>query len=196
MASELTVQTLRGPTSGANANKILIPSGHTLDAREGFIPPAGGILQVLSATSSDRFTTTSTSYVAITGLSVTITPSSTSSKVFVSFNLNAGIAGAAGAIRIYRGETPIAIGNAIAEPDNNRMSVNVYNGGDDTNSTPNFSMSILDTPSTTSATTYTLRAGCVQGSGTLVINDQTSQVRNVSYSAVTASTITVMEIAG
>jgi len=32
MASELTVQTLRGPTSGANADTVLIPSGQTLHA--------------------------------------------------------------------------------------------------------------------------------------------------------------------
>jgi hypothetical protein len=157
---------------------------------------SGGVLQVVSATKTDVFTTTSTSYVVITGLSVTITPSATSNKVLVSFALNAGIAGASGAIRIYRDETPLAIGNAISEPANNRMTVNVYNGGDDSNSTPNHSMSVLDSPNTTSATTYTLRAGCVQGSGTIVVNDQTSQVRNQPYSAVTASTITVMEIAG
>jgi hypothetical protein len=31
MASELIVQTLKGPTSGANANKVIIPSGQTLE---------------------------------------------------------------------------------------------------------------------------------------------------------------------
>jgi len=158
--------------------------------------PAGSVLQVVSATKTDKFTTTSTTYTPITGMTVTVTPSSVSNKVLVSFNLNVGIANAAGGIRIYRNDTAIAIGDPISEPDNNRMTVNAYNGGDDTNSTPNRSMSILDAPNTTSATTYTLRAGCVQGSSTLVINDQTSQVRNVSYSAVTASTITAMEIAG
>jgi transcriptional/translational regulatory protein YebC/TACO1 len=154
------------------------------------------VTQVVSATKTDKFTTTSSSYVTITGLSVAITPSSTSSKVLVSFNLNGGNIGASGAIRIYRGETAIAIGDPIQEPANNRMTANVYNGGDDANSTPNFSMSILDTPNTTSSTTYTLRAACVQSAGTIVINDQTSQIRNVNYSAVTVSTITVMEISG
>lgn len=157
---------------------------------------SGGVLQVVSATKTDTFTTTSTGYTTITGMTVTITPTSTSNKVLVFFNLNAGIAGAAGAIRIYRNETAIAIGDAISEPADNRMTVNVYNGGDDSNSTPNRGMSILDTPNTTSATTYTVRAACVQGAGTIVVNDQTSQVRNQTYSATTASTITAMEIAG
>jgi hypothetical protein len=37
MASELIVQTLKGPTTGANANKVIIPSGQTLDASAGSI---------------------------------------------------------------------------------------------------------------------------------------------------------------
>jgi len=35
MASELYVETLKGLTSGANANKVIIPSGQTLDASAG-----------------------------------------------------------------------------------------------------------------------------------------------------------------
>ena len=46
MASELTVQTLRGPTSGANADTVLIPSGQTLDASAAtIVPSAGQIVQ-------------------------------------------------------------------------------------------------------------------------------------------------------
>ena len=44
----LTVQTLQAPTSGANANKVLIPSGHTLDASNGLTTPAGHVIQFLS----------------------------------------------------------------------------------------------------------------------------------------------------
>ena len=47
MASELTVQTLRGPTSGTNANKVLIPSGQTLHA-------PGHVIQVVSTTINDQ----------------------------------------------------------------------------------------------------------------------------------------------
>ena len=39
--STLHVENLKGPTSGANANKIIVPSGQTLY-------PAGHIIQVLS----------------------------------------------------------------------------------------------------------------------------------------------------
>jgi hypothetical protein len=42
MAGILTVQTIQGPTSGANANKVIIPAGQTLDASAGGVTlPAG-----------------------------------------------------------------------------------------------------------------------------------------------------------
>lgn len=47
MASELIVQTIQGPSSGANANKVIIPSGHT------FIGSAG---QVVKTTKLDKNT--------------------------------------------------------------------------------------------------------------------------------------------
>ena len=50
MASELTVQTLKGPTSGANANKIIVPSGHTLAA-------AGHVVQVVSQEFTNQIST-------------------------------------------------------------------------------------------------------------------------------------------
>jgi len=48
MASELIVQTLKGPTSGSNANKVIIPSGQTLDASAGgMTTPTGHAIQVV-----------------------------------------------------------------------------------------------------------------------------------------------------
>ena len=46
MVGTLTVQNLQGPTSGANANKVIIPSGQTIDASAGlFTPSASQIVQ-------------------------------------------------------------------------------------------------------------------------------------------------------
>ena len=67
MASELIVQTLKGPTSGANANKILIPSGQTLNA-------AGHVVAVYNAVSDTTQTISSASLTNISGLSITMTP--------------------------------------------------------------------------------------------------------------------------
>jgi len=43
MAGTLTVQNLQGPSSGANANKIIVPSGQTLDASAGTLVPSAGV---------------------------------------------------------------------------------------------------------------------------------------------------------
>jgi len=168
-------------------------SALTIDS-SGNVNIPGHVLQVESATKTDVFTTTSTSNTPITGLSVTLTPASTSSKVLVTFNINAGCSNNASAVRIFKNGSVItgAIGDNITT---NEWTVNVYNGGDDSNSTPNWSMSFLDSPSTTSATTYALYVAQVQGGGTFVLNDQTSQVRGTPFSGTSASTITAMEIA-
>lgn len=42
MASEIIVNTIKAPTTGANANKVIIPSGVTLDASAGTLKPSAG----------------------------------------------------------------------------------------------------------------------------------------------------------
>ena len=64
MASELIVQTIQGPSSGANANKVLIPSGHTLHA-------AGHVVQVQTTASPLFAILTSTTYADLLTLSFT-----------------------------------------------------------------------------------------------------------------------------
>ena len=87
MASELTVQTIKGPTSGSNANKIIVPSGHTLDASGGtLVPSAGQVVQVKKTygNPSGEIATTSTSLVA-SGIQVVITPKFSDSLLFIDF---------------------------------------------------------------------------------------------------------------
>jgi hypothetical protein len=81
MASELIVQTLKGPTSGANANKVIIPSGQTLDMSAGTLTPSSGQIinqefHILSGTTNN---TTST---FADFASVSYTPVLTSSKIY------------------------------------------------------------------------------------------------------------------
>ena len=78
MASELTVQTLRGPTSGANANTVLVPSGQTLHA-------PGHVIQMQTGTQSGTSSSIGNSQLSYinTGLQVSITPKFASSKILV-----------------------------------------------------------------------------------------------------------------
>lgn len=155
----------------------------------------GSILQVVSTTKTNIFTSTSISYVEITGLTAVITPSSTSNKILVRVDLNGAIAGAAGGVIMRRNGSDMVVGDTVSGIDNN-ATFNIYNGNDDGTSQQMWSMSHLDSPASTSAVTYSVAVACVEERGTIIINDQTSQARNALYAINAVSNITVMEISG
>jgi hypothetical protein len=173
-------------TAGGSA--VAVPStAGTFDRLE----RAGNVLQVVSTTKTDTFTTTSTSYVDVTGLSVSITPTSSTSKIFVSVMTNVGNNSSAynGMIQLLRGSTPIAIGDSAGS----RAQASAQGRLPDSNGAVNFGVQHLDSPSTTSATTYKIQIK-TQG-GTAAVN-RTNADTDSSVIARTVSTITVMEIAG
>ena len=150
---------------------------------------AGNILQVVSVTKDTSFTTTSGSFVDITGLSVAITPSATSSKILVLMNVASSNTTSTGSAftQLVRGTTAISIGASgeTGEPCTGYTSQAGYDMGQ-------VAVQYLDSPSTTSATTYKLQLRS-NGSQTAAINrtgEYQSQQGNV------ASGITLMEIAG
>ena len=63
-----------------------LPDG-TVDADTLASGVGGKVLQVLSTTKDDTWDTTSSSWVDVTGMSVDITPSATSSKILVTLNM-------------------------------------------------------------------------------------------------------------
>ena len=85
--------------SGGNGVSIVAPDSNPASDRTLKLPSdgdgtilttnssVGKILQVVSTVKTDVFTTSSQSLVDITGLSVTITPSATSSKILVLYNV-------------------------------------------------------------------------------------------------------------
>jgi hypothetical protein len=107
MASELTVQTLRGPTSGANADTVLIPSGQTLHA-------PGHIIQTVSNSvdHSIQFSnlTTSNTVSATNLLSCAITPKLDNSQIMITTYVQWSVEGAGGddwGMVLQRGNTTI-----------------------------------------------------------------------------------------
>lgn len=140
------------------------------------------VLQVVSTTKTDSFSTTSTSYVDITGLSVTITPSSTSSQILVLTGV-AMSADASGrmSVQLKRGTTDIAISTGFAGSNQTSASFNtIY-------ISQYVSIAHLDSPATTSATTYKFQAKVAAGTG--YINAQSGATTHGNV-----STLTVMEI--
>jgi hypothetical protein len=143
----------------------------------------------VSTTKTDTFSTGSSSFVDITGLSVSITPISSSNKIFVIVSVTGqGQAGASIAtFRLVRDSTVIdagaaagvrSLGFAAAIPVDDNTSI--------TQGT-NF----LDSPSSTSSVTYKVQ---VRSNGTAYVNRTTADGNDVNILR-TASTITVMEIA-
>ena len=157
----------------------------------------GKILQVVSTTKTDSFTTTSTSYTDITGLSASITPSSTSSKVYAIVQVNSAASTRYASFRLVRGSTNIAVGTDIT---GSQEAATFTAGSNTSNSYDNLvvrnqSMGILDTPSTTSATTYKLQGRINYGTGDFYINRQPYTDTTSTYVVRTASTITLYEVA-
>ena len=142
------------------------------------------VLQVLQTVKTDVFNTTTNGFVDITGLTVSITPQSTSSKVMVEVHIGTQDAAAASGImyKLRRGSTDIGLGT---DPSNQNpctfaATINADRG-------EGISMKLLDDPQTTSAITYGVQ---MHGFG----NNVDINKRSNLYS--TISTITVMEIGG
>ena len=153
----------------------------------------GGIVQVKHTTKSDTFTlAATTSFSDITGLSVDITPTSTSSKIFIMVCVQYSSGGSGGSrvqFRLRRDSTDIALGDTAGD----RLRVSGGSeasggGGNMKSATINF----LDSPSTTSAVTYKVRAVAPDGNG-FQLNKTVNDADASSYHK-TASHITVMEV--
>ena len=144
----------------------------------------GKVLQVVSATKTDTTTTTSTSFTTISGLSVDITPASSSNKVLVFWNLNVNGNNDGSCMAIIRASTLIAIGDASGSTI--QCTANTYTtlGGQ----IKNVAGQHLDSPSTTSQTTYAIQWRS-EGS-----TDYLNRAESEGTSDRCVSSITVMEI--
>ena len=152
--------------------------------------PAGGILQVVSTTKTDTFSTTSTTFTDVTGLSITVTPSFTNSKilVFASVNVNAQSTDIIG-VRLLRDATAIALGDAAGSRSRAFAAPRMSNDHFQDVSMVSF----LDSPSTTSATTYKIQ---LKGGGSAIYVNRAHVDTDNSFLTRTVSTITIMEVAG
>jgi hypothetical protein len=159
MASELIVQTLKGPTSGANANKVIIPSGQTLDASVGgFTPASGQIIQVVrSQDTGATIQTTSTSH-SDTGWSVDITPTSTSSIIEINATIHAYECGSSGGANYMGAHVEIWDGDNSTNYTNSNRVVWFRNDDGANKECGNIiPLHVCHSPSTTSTKNYKVR---------------------------------------
>jgi hypothetical protein len=154
--SILKVDTINEKTSG---NGVAIP---------------GHIIQMVNTSWSTQTAITSQSATAITGASLAITPKFSTSKILVMVNLSLRIKDpdtsyANCGLEILRGSTQL---QTIAGDNSGPFEIGIYDvggGGGELNS--RYANNIVDSPSTTSATTYSVKGKIYSTTGpTLTIN--------------------------
>ena len=124
----------------------------------------GKILQVVSSTKTDTFTTTSTS--PVVAFSATITPSATSSKILLSGHFCQAHSGDANTPHLYRDSTEICLADAYGSSRQRGFIGSVkYEIG----RTRQVSFSFVDSPSSTSAIVYSVKMACASGSQTIYV---------------------------
>jgi hypothetical protein len=159
-------------------------------------PAAGGggkVLQVVSTAKTDSFSTATASFTDVTGLSVSLTPSSASSNVLIMVTLSASGRDGQGdsAMRLVRGSTNIAIGTTAGSRTSVSQDIirtNVY-------AAKSINLVFLDSPATTSSTTYKVQvAGLAPASGWTTYVNRSYDDTDASNISRSVSTITVLEI--
>jgi len=149
---------------------------------------SGRVLQVVSATTTATTTNTTTTPADVTGLTATITPSSSSSKVLVMVSTQCEVSRsaieAAGFLLLLRGSTTIfsQSANSFGLEAGLSTGSRIYLDGW-------YAPSIVDSPATTSATTYKVQLVCFAtgSSGRIMVNNNSNNTQT--------SSIILMEIA-
>jgi hypothetical protein len=171
--------------SELRTNRIIPRDGLTSGTGVG-----GGIIQIKQTIKKDTFTTANntSNYIDITGLSVAITPTRSDSKILVKAVIYNSNANAVNFFRLLRGSTFIEqpSGTSSSGAGYNAHAFAYYNADNWQDSTV---IEILDSPATTSATTYKIQMAVTSNTGTINKFYNTSNYYGIS-------TITAMEVSG
>jgi hypothetical protein len=147
--------------------------------------PAGSVIQTLSTTKvDDHFQSATTSFVDVTGVTLTITPKYNTSKILVTVSgaFSHNTSSRMSLFNIVRDSTNIGQPTSAKAQSSTRT---MYHNG--TDQLHQLHIEFLDSPATTSTTTYKLQMR-TNDSGTLFIGDR------VSEDARQGTTMTLMEI--
>ena len=154
-----------------------------------------GILQTIQTVKTNAYSSQNTSYTDITGMSVTITPSSSSNKILVTSMINwSMVSNGYMGIRLMRGSTAIGISTALSGSN----TISSFGLGTSSDSQWQYKLNtachiFLDSPNTTNAITYKLQHKT--WAETLNINKPIF-TGNARYTMTGISTITAQEIKG
>ena len=194
--SKLAQDIISGETELAEApastDEFLISDAGVLKRLDASLIGGGGkINQVVQATKLNVASTTSTSFADVSGMSVAITPSASNSKVLIMVQYSLGCSsGYKMYTQLVRGSTAIYIGDA----DGSRTRASFgskANANDDVRAVSHI---FLDSPATTSATTYKLQMAVESGGTAYFGTSKSGADNNNSIYSVDSASITVSEI--
>lgn len=174
---------------GTNGHVLTADSSTATGLKWAAAAGGGKVLQVVSTNKTDTFSTSSTALVDVTGLSVTITPTSATSKILVFTSILFAVQQSNGQqfLQLLRGSTAIAQGDAASV----RTRTSGQGAAFADYVLANYALQFLDEPATTSATTYKIQTRVTGSTGyinrTITDTDSAIYPRGIS-------TITVMEI--
>ncbi len=182
----------------ADTDEFLVSDAGTIKRIDfSHIKGQGKIAQVVSTTLSSAVSISSSStsnFADISGLSVNITPTSSSSKIFISYLCNIAVGDGSKHIRLVRDSTAINIGDADA-------SNQIRSSSTSRPTSSNYDLDIapvagnfLDSPSSSSQLTYKLQATLGSTYNSTIYINRTVSNGNNDFHPKTASTITVMEV--
>tara|TARA_Y100001973_G_C5074270_1_gene269157 strand:+ start:143 stop:757 length:615 start_codon:yes stop_codon:yes gene_type:complete len=186
---------LQAPSSSGNDRVYTVPDIGS-DGTLATTATAGKILQVIHVNSNTHQSSTSTSYVDLSGMTATITPSSSSNKIFLIFNLAISKADNQSFLgRILRNGSVISGAGGVRVAGQNTQEEGVWlNVRTTIYDTQPSIIHYLDSPATTSAVTYKAQ-GKTTGSAALFTLNRTGSGVNYLFDSPTFSSITLMEIA-
>ena len=170
--STLTVQNIQG--SSSSSNTINVASGHKISGAAGSIVAPGAVIQFQHVNFTNNITVSSSTFTDITGGTLTITPKFASSKIFILIDGAVYVSASSNnycycGSKIIRGSSTEV--SALNMTDGNGPYTYGYGGP---SSIGQFDArhwySAVDSPNTTSATTYKIQAARY-GTGSVVYNN-------------------------
>ena len=195
---------LQAPSSSANNRVMTLP-----DTADGTVltttnPKAGNIVQVVSVTKTDKFSISANSTPQdVTGLTLNITPTSSTSKILIIVHVNAtadsSYAGAGFTlVRVNSGSATDIFKGDAGYGQTSRFTLPVSGSNSDTGANNGYPDthcgSFLDSPSSTNQLTYKIQVADYDNTNTVYVNQQNDTGTNSSRT-VNTSGITLMEVA-
>jgi hypothetical protein len=182
-----------GVTGAVNTSSTLVTASRGISNAS---VPAGGVIQVVQTVKTDTWSSVGTTWTDVTGLSVSITPTSSTSKILIVASVALCSQAFLSYLNLLRGSTNIAQPSAGSGQLLATGTTGAYaSGGVEQYNISTIPIHYLDSPATTASTTYKIQARCYTAGNYVLVNRNYPDRTSTDYDPRVISTISAMEIA-